>query len=82
VSADHPKSKRPFRDTALLYAGMAIVFVVLVFATGGNMVVAVPVALGCFLVATGYAWWKLKRRLEAEERRRQEQAEQAQAEEA
>src|SRR6266540_1087711 len=38
-------------------------------ATGRSPVVAVPVALGCFLVATGYAWWRLRRRLEAERRR-------------
>ena len=73
MSADPPRAKRPFRDSALLYAGMAIVFVVLVFITGGNMAVAIPVALGCFIVATGYAWWKLKQRLEEEQRRQREQ---------
>jgi len=52
---------------------MAIVFIVLVFITGGNMTVAIPVALGCFVVATGYAWWKLKQRLEEEQRRQREQ---------
>jgi len=52
---------------------MAIVFVVLVFITGGKMAVAIPVAAGCFLVATGYAWWKLKQRLEEEQRRQREQ---------
>jgi hypothetical protein len=52
MSADQPSPKRPFRDSALLYAGMAIVFVILVFITGGKMAVAIPVALGCFVVAT------------------------------
>jgi len=64
-----PSSKRPFRDTALLYGAFAIVFVVVAVATGRSPIVAVPVALGCFLVATGYAWWRLRRRLEAERRR-------------
>jgi Flp pilus assembly protein TadB len=64
-----PASKRPFRDTALIYGAFAVVFVVVAVATGRSPVVAVPVALGCFLVATGYAWWRLRRRLEAERRR-------------
>ena len=62
-----PLPKRPFRDSALFYAGIAIVFVVIVFATGGDMSVAVPVAAGCFLVATGYAWWRFRQRLRLEE---------------
>ena len=61
------KPKRPFRDSALLYAVMAIVFVVFVFITGGKMSVAIPVALACFLVATGYAWWRLRQRMRLEE---------------
>jgi nicotinamide riboside transporter PnuC len=73
MSAEPPSPRRPFRDSALLYAGMAIVFVVLVFITGGKMSVAIPVAFTCFVVATGYAWWKLKQRLEEEQRREREQ---------
>jgi nicotinamide riboside transporter PnuC len=59
--------KRPFRDSALFYAGLTVVFVVIVFATGGDLSVAVPVAIGCFLVATGYAWWRFRQRLRLEE---------------
>jgi Flp pilus assembly protein TadB len=64
---ERPKPKRPFRDSALLYAGMAVVFVVIVFITGGKMSVAIPIALACFVVATGYAWWKLRQRMRLEE---------------
>ena len=63
-----PPSKRPFRDTAILYGGFAVVFVVVAVATGRSPVVAVPVAFGCFLIATGYAWWRLRRQLDAERR--------------
>ena len=62
-----PKPKRPFRDSALLYAGMAVVFVIIVAITGGKMSVAIPIALACFVVATGYAWWKLRQRMRLEE---------------
>lgn len=61
-------SKRPFRDSALIYGAFAVVFVVFAVATGRSVFVAVPVAAGCFVVATGYAWWRLRRRLEAERR--------------
>ncbi len=61
--------KRPFRDSAFFYAGVAIVFVAIVGLTGGNVRVAIPVALGCFLVATGYAWWRFRQRIRLEEER-------------
>jgi len=61
-------SKRPFRDTAIIYGAFASVFVVVAVATGRTPFVAVPVALGCFVVATGYAWWRLRRQAEAERR--------------
>ena len=67
MTEETPKPKRPFRDSALLYAGMAVVFVVIVFITGGKMSVAIPIALACFVVATGYAWWKLRQRMRLEE---------------
>ena len=62
-----PIPKRPFRDSALFYAGIAIVFVAIVGLTGGSVLVAIPVALGCFLIATGYAWWKFRQRLRFDE---------------
>jgi len=62
-----PIPKRPFRDSALFYAGVAIVFVVIVAISGGDLMIAIPVALACFVVATGYAWWKFKQRMRFEE---------------
>jgi Flp pilus assembly protein TadB len=62
-----PIPKRPFRDSALFYAGVAVVFVVVVAISGGSLELAIPVALACFLVATGYAWWKFRQRIRFEE---------------
>ncbi|HKB20330.1 MAG TPA: hypothetical protein VKC65_04885 [Gaiellaceae bacterium] len=64
-----PIPKRPFRDSAIFYAGLAVVFVAIVGITGGDVVVAIPIALGCFLIATGYAWWKFRQRMRLEEER-------------
>jgi hypothetical protein len=61
-----PLPKRPFRDSAIIYGVMAILFAVIVFATGGDMLVAIPVAAGCFLLATAYSWWRIRQRIEAE----------------
>ena len=61
--------KRPFRDSAIFYAVVTIVFIAIVAITGGDLAVAVPVALSCFLIATGYAWWRLRQRLRLEAER-------------
>ena len=63
-----PSSKRPFRDTAILYAAFAVVFVIVAVGTGRTPLVAVPVAAGCFVLATAYAWWRLRREAETERR--------------
>jgi membrane protein implicated in regulation of membrane protease activity len=62
-----PIPKRPFRDSALFYGGAAIVLVVIVALTGGNLLLAIPVAFACFVLATGYAWWKFRQRIRLEE---------------
>jgi Flp pilus assembly protein TadB len=62
-----PIPKRPFRDSALFYAGIAVVFVVIVAITGGDLLLAIPVALACFVVATAYAWWRFRQRMRLEQ---------------
>ena len=74
--------KRPYRDSALLYGGFAVVFVVIVWATSGAVlprfrprtdgwphfvVGALPIAVCLFLIATAYSWWRIREQLEAEE---------------
>jgi len=59
--------KHPYRDSALLYGAFAVISIVIVFATDGNLLVAVPVIAGCFVLATAYNWWRIRERLEAEE---------------
>jgi hypothetical protein len=68
--------KRPYRDSALLYGAFATLTVVIVGATGGAVlpkihdhfaIGALPVAAGCFVLATAYSWWRIRQRLVAEE---------------
>ena len=67
-----PLPKRPYRDSILIYAGLAGVVVLFAWVTGGPVRKAVVVA-GLFFVA-GASWNALlwRRRLRAAERERAE----------
>jgi uncharacterized membrane protein YidH (DUF202 family) len=55
--------KRPYRDTALVYAGFAVVIVIVATATGGSVVRAVAYAVGFWVLATGYGMWRWRAKL-------------------
>jgi hypothetical protein len=69
--------KRPFRDSAIFYGVLSILFVLIVWATGGALlprwddeqreIGGLPIAIAFFLVATGYSWWRFRQRIEEEE---------------
>jgi Flp pilus assembly protein TadB len=56
------RSKHPYRDTALVYAGFAVVIVVAAFLTGGDLERALVTAVLVYLVATAWSWYHLRRR--------------------
>ena len=61
-----PLPKRPYRDSLVLYVVLGAVIVVVSWATGGDPGRAVVIA-GAFVVfATGWSWWRFRRRLERE----------------
>lgn len=62
--AENGPSRRPYRDTAVVYGVMAGALVALAAALGSDLVRAVAVALLFFLLATGWSWWRLRARLE------------------
>ena len=72
-----PLPKRPFRDSAIFYGALSILFVLIVWATGGALlprwdddqrqIGGLPIAIMFFFVATGYSWWKFRQRIEEEE---------------
>jgi nicotinamide riboside transporter PnuC len=63
------RPKRPYRDSAILYAVLAVVIVVVAVLTGGGLARAIGFALAFFLLATGWSWWRWRTRL-ADVRRR------------
>ncbi len=60
--------KRPYRDTLLVYGGMAVLVVVIALVTGGGLVRAVVFASVFFVVATLWSWRNWRNRLRAEQR--------------
>jgi membrane protein DedA with SNARE-associated domain len=72
-----PLPKRPFRDSAIFYGVLSVLFVLVVWATGGAVlprwddqqrkVGGLLIAMLVFVVATGYSWWRFRQRIEEEE---------------
>jgi membrane protein DedA with SNARE-associated domain len=69
--------KRPFRDSAIFYGVLSVLFVLIVWATGGAVlprwddeqheIGGLLIAILFFLIATAYSWWRFQRRIEEEE---------------
>jgi Flp pilus assembly protein TadB len=68
---ERPLPKHPYRDSALIYAGMAVVLFAVVVATGGSALRGVVAAAAVFVAATLYSWarWhvRLRNRNEGQE---------------
>ena len=63
-----PLPKRPYRDSVLLNVVLAALIVLISWATGGELGRAFVFAGLYFVLATGWAWWRFKQRLESEQR--------------
>jgi Flp pilus assembly protein TadB len=55
--------KRPYRDSAIICAVLAVVVVVVAVATGGAVVRAIVFASAAFVLATAFSWWRWHVRL-------------------
>ena len=75
--AQRPLPKRPFRDSAIFYGVLSVLFVLIVWATGGALlprwddeqreIGGLLIAILFFLIATAYSWWRFQQRIEEEE---------------
>jgi hypothetical protein len=64
-AAEEPKPIRhPYRDTMIVYAGLALVIVGFAAITGGNLGRAVLIAAVFYVAATAWSlvWWRRKLR--------------------
>jgi len=55
----------PYRDTALVYAGMGVLLVIVATLTGGQGLRAVVAAAIFWALATAWTWWGWRRRIRA-----------------
>ena len=66
-----PPPKHPVRDTLLVYAGLAVVVVLVAWVTGGSLFRAVVVAVGFYALASFWSLWRLRGQQRARAARRQ-----------
>jgi hypothetical protein len=58
--------KHPFRDSAVVNGVLSVLLLVVAWLTGGSVVRALFYAVGFFLIATAWNWWRFRQRLERE----------------
>jgi hypothetical protein len=63
--APRRRRPRPYRDSALTYAFLGLVVIVLAVVTGGRVLWAVVGGVGAFLLATAWTWRALRKREQA-----------------
>jgi hypothetical protein len=59
--------KHPYRDSAIIYGGLAAIVVVIAAVTGGSVVKGVIAGAAFFAAAMGYSWWRWRDRLRKRE---------------
>ena len=69
-----PVPKRPYRDTALVFGGMAVAIVLVAWATGGDLVKALLIAAAFFVAATAFGWHRWRERMRDQAARDAERA--------
>jgi uncharacterized membrane protein YfcA len=62
---DRPIPDHPYRDTALVYAGMGVLLVIVASLTGGQAPRALVAAAIFFVIATAWTWWGFRKRIRA-----------------
>ena len=64
-SASHPPpplTKHPYRHAALAHGTLAVIIAGLGWATSTHVARAMLLALGYFVLATGWTWWRHRER--------------------
>jgi Flp pilus assembly protein TadB len=69
-----PPPRHPIRDTLLVYAGLAVVVVLVAWVTGGSLPRAIIVAVVFYVLASLWSVWRLRGRQRARAARRGSEA--------
>ena len=70
---ESPPLKHPYRDTLIVYAVLALIVVLIGWATGGPVGKAVVVAIVAFVLASTWSAYRWRTRLREEARRTAEE---------
>ena len=62
VNPQRRTSVRPYRDSALAYAGLGAVVAIFAYVTGSSLWKSLAGGVAAFLLATAYTWWRMRRR--------------------
>jgi hypothetical protein len=65
---DLPIPRHPYRDSAIFY-GVLAVFIIVVGVFTGGLAKGIVFAVGFFVAATAWSWWRFRQRLDEQERR-------------
>jgi Flp pilus assembly protein TadB len=61
------RSRHPYRDSAIAYAVLGGLVIVIAFATGSGLLKSVAGGLAAFVLATAWTWWRLRARMRDQE---------------
>ncbi|MFL5920051.1 MAG: hypothetical protein ACJ75Q_13135 [Gaiellaceae bacterium] len=56
------RSKHPYRDSALAYAGLGAIVAAIAFASGSGVLKSLAGGVAAFVLATAYTWWRMRSR--------------------
>jgi hypothetical protein len=56
------QSKHPYRDSAIAYAVLGAVVVLIAWLTGSSPARSLTGGVGAFVLATLYTWWRMRAR--------------------
>ncbi len=79
-AAERPIPAHPYRDTAIVYAVLTALLVLVAGLTGGSLSRAVVAGVGFFSIATVWTWWKFRVRIRERDAREAAPADPARAE--
>ncbi len=60
---ESPPPKHPYRDTLVVYAGLAFVIVIVAWATGGDVVRALEIAVAFYVLASAWSITRWRKRM-------------------
>ena len=65
---EEPLPRHPYRNTVIFHLVLAGALVLVAWLTAGGIRRAVGVAIGYFVLATAYSWWRWRQRINDERR--------------